>query len=142
MNYVRLGFWFLTACYWVGMAVLTHLPPRDVPHTPVNDKVQHFLAYAALAGFLALTVWVTFPSRPRLIWVVLVIGLAYGFIDEQTQKLVGRSCDLKDWVADAFGTMAGVLSVLVLRRFVHLPIPPHRSCQQAGLIHHPTAANG
>jgi VanZ family protein len=124
VRYLRLIFWFLTAAYWVTLCVLTHLPPTDLPRMQVDDKMQHFLSYGMLGGMLGMAMWVTFPRRPLLIWGVLAFGLAYGALDEQTQKLVGRVCDLDDWIADAVGTMAGVLPVLVLQRFVRIPPRP------------------
>src|SRR4051794_38726611 len=105
MNYFRLLFWLLTAAYWVGIATLTHLPPQQVEHLAtflgfhVDDKLVHLLAYGALALLLGMTLWVSFPRKPWLVWSVMLILMAYGALDEQTQKLVGRTCDLDDWIA-------------------------------------------
>src|SRR5947207_2664503 len=87
LRLVRLLFWLATAGYWVTLCVLTHLPPQDLPHVGMNDKVEHLLAYGMLAGLIALALWVTFPRRPWLAWGVLVVGLVYGAIDERTQPL-------------------------------------------------------
>jgi VanZ family protein len=124
MRLLRLIFWLLTAAYWVTLCVLTHLPPRDVPQVQVDDKLQHFLSYGLLAGMTTMAVWVTFPRRRWLVWAVLGVGLVYGAIDEQTQTLVGRTCELGDWIADAAGTVAGVLPVVILQRLVS--VPPRR----------------
>ena len=110
----------MTACYWALLCVATHLPPRYVPRLGIDDKVEHFVAYGMLAGLLGLTLWATFPRRPWLVWVVLLGGMAYGAIDEQTQPYFGRTCDLDDWIADVVGTTAGLLPVLLLQRFVRI----------------------
>ena len=126
LTLVRLLFWLATAGYWVVLCVLTHLPPRDLPRVGMNDKVEHLLAYGMLAGLISVALWVTFPRRPWLAWGVLVVGLAYGAVDERTQPMFGRTCDVYDWLADAVGTTAGVLPVLVLQRFVRLAGPGGR----------------
>ena len=137
MRAARLIFWFVTAAYWVGICVLTHLPPAQIAHVAdwlnlhLDDKVEHVLAFATLAGLLGMTLWVTFPHRPALLWGVLVVAMVYGALDEQTQKLVGRTCDLDDWIADTVGAMAGILPVLILQRFVRLPGARREALRQA-----------
>jgi VanZ family protein len=71
------------------------------------DKVAHFGAYLVL-GFL-LSVAVTRAGLPLALAVFL--GFAYGLLDEVHQSMVpGRIADVGDWVADAAGTVAGVLA--------------------------------
>ena len=120
---VRYAVWLTVAGYWAVLGTLTHLPPRYMPHVEASDKIEHFLAYGLLAGLLGLTAWVTFPRRPWLVWTVLLLGLAYGALDELTQPYFHRTCDFEDWIADAVGTMAGILPVLFAQRFVRLPVP-------------------
>ena len=116
MRYLRLIFWAVTAGYWVLIATLTHLPPKDLPHLSVDDKLQHFLAYAGLAGVLGMALWVTFPARRTLPFLVFGVALLYGAIDEYTQQFVGRTPELDDWLADAAGAAAGVLPAAILQR--------------------------
>jgi VanZ family protein len=82
----------------------------------VNDKAQHFLAYAALA---CLPLWL--PVRPSA-WKVGLWMLALGVLLEILQSFVpGRACDLLDGLADAAGVIIGLLfgaSVAVLRASV------------------------
>ncbi len=82
----------------------------------VSDKVQHFLAYAALA---CLPAWMA--SRPP----ALRLGcglLALGILLELLQSLIpGRTCDFWDGLSDAGGILTGLLlgaSVAVLRASV------------------------
>ena len=46
--------------------------------------------------------------RTRL--AVLVIAVTYGALDELTQPLVGRICDLGDWYANALGVVLAILA--------------------------------
>jgi VanZ family protein len=48
--------------------------------------------------------------------IVLLILALYGAFDEQTQKLVGRHCDLRDWFADMAGAALAVGLMMILRR--------------------------
>ena len=107
--------WIATICYWVVLFGLTHLPPDRLPHTPGSDKLHHFLAYCLLCFILGATLWQAFPSRRRLIpLAVLLVAAVYGGFDEITQILVGRDCELNDWLADISGaaTAGAVLYAL------------------------------
>jgi VanZ family protein len=92
--------------YWVALVVATHLPPRDVPNTGINDKLQHFAAYAILATLLVLT---TRTRTMKGVIIAIAICLIYGALDEWTQPLVGRDCELLDWLADAIGAIVGAV---------------------------------
>ena len=105
--------WGLTIAYWVGLFVLTHLPLPKLPYVPVRDKTGHFVAYALLAGALMVSLWLGRRAAPPGV-VVLGVLLAYGAVDEWTQLLVNRSCELADWYADAAGAAAGVVAVSIL----------------------------
>ena len=118
---LRLLFWLLTAAWWVLIATLTHLPPSRLPLVPGSDKTHHLLAYAALALLLGFSLLFTFPRRWWLPWAVLVVGTCYGALDEVTQTWVGRTADFEDWIADAVGTAAGILPVLIVQRWLNVP---------------------
>src|SRR5689334_4624186 len=103
--------WGVTIVYWGVLFTLTHLPPEHLPHGPGGDKFQHFTAYAVLSFTLGATLWQAFPSRRRLIpLLVLLVAALYGGFDEITQILVHRDCELNDWLADISGAaMAGAV---------------------------------
>ena len=113
---LRLLFWSLTAAWWVLIATLTHLPPSELPRVTGSDKLHHFVAFAILALLLGFALLFTFPRRPWLPWAVLGVGMCYGAADELTQSWVGRISSFDDWLADAVGTTAGILPVLVVQR--------------------------
>lgn len=70
------------------------------------DKVAHFGAYLVLGFLLARA---TSPSDRWLI-LAIAIGWGVGALDELFQSTVpGRHASVGDWLADAAGTVAGVL---------------------------------
>jgi len=98
--------------------VVTHMPPPPVPAPPlINDKLLHFIGFTAL-GMVG--IWrLIGPPRPVGATTALatLLGLAmYAAIDERTQPLFRRSCELGDWVADVIGAAVGIGIVLACRR--------------------------
>lgn len=86
--------------YWLLIFTLTHLPPADVPHVPVSDKLEHAAAFGAFGGLLYATLWTRNPRRRYLALTVIAIAMLYGAVDENTQPFFGRACELGDWIAD------------------------------------------
>jgi VanZ family protein len=121
-------FILLIAGYWVGLFVLTHIPNVKLPDVDFIDKVCHCLGYGALAFGIGsvLTIWRGYQPRfPIWIW---TLAVAYGAIDEYTQKFVeNRSSDIMDLAADAVGAALGLLvlhlCVALVRRQVAQPQP-------------------
>ena len=106
MTWLRRTIWIGTALYWLAAFVLTHTPVAIPMPAVKSDKTEHFIGYLVLGGMLYASLRVA-GWRNAVLW-VLVVGLCYGAVDEQTQKLVGRSCDLQDWYADAAGLSVAV----------------------------------
>lgn len=98
------------------MFVLTSLPTKMAISVGVNDKIEHFGAYALLSVFLYLSLTLqekySFLSKYAATFSVLIASL-YGMVDEFHQMLVpGRSTEFLDWLADFLGS---VLAVLISR---------------------------
>jgi VanZ family protein len=103
------GIWIVSGIYWLILFVLTHLPPDKIPKTNVSDKTEHLVAYGLLAAVVHLSLW---PRRWPIIKLALgVIGvcMVYGVFDETTQPIVGRTCDIHDWLADITGAGTSIL---------------------------------
>ena len=67
------------------------------------DKLHHCTAYAVGGAAFA------YALRGRLPWLAVALGVLYGASDEVHQWFVpGRHADVRDWVADAVGAVAGV----------------------------------
>src|SRR4051812_20643375 len=119
MTYLRRILWGLTIAYWATLFVFTHLPPKDMPHVGVNDKLEHFLAYGLLSGMIGITLWVAFPTRrwvSRLPLLIVVVAAAYGAFDELTQPLTHRDCDIHDWFGDCAGALVAAAVLFALQR--------------------------
>ena len=69
----------------------------------MNVKVMSFVAAAVTVLFSA----TAFAAAP------IKIGALFAVTDEVTQILVGRTCDLKDWLADMVGTLIGLAIVAI-----------------------------
>ncbi len=90
-------------------------PPLPMPEFEwlTIDKLYHFIEYAILGGLLTRAFVKTKPAimPSQLVWyIAALISILYGASDEWHQTFVpGRYATLGDWVADAFGSIAGVL---------------------------------
>ena len=98
---------------WAGLWVLaialvvvgSLLPGKDLPQVHVNDKVEHFLAYALLsAGAVQL-------FARRLSWgfvCVLLVLMGIGIEYMQAQMGLGRMLDRNDALANTVGVLLGL----------------------------------
>lgn len=86
-------------------------------HLGLSDTILHVLGYCALG--LA-TVWrlenrpAGLASRRWLGWLAFLI--IYAIVDELSQPLVGRSCEMGDWLADVCGAILGMTAAQRFRR--------------------------
>ena len=112
-------YWAPAFLYMVLIFVISSLeqPPLPMPEFEwlTIDKLYHFIEYVVLGTLLA---WAFVKARPsvvpsKLIWLVAAaLSILYGASDEWHQTFVpGRFATLADWVADALGSVAGVLGV-------------------------------
>lgn len=102
-----------------GAFSVSHIP-SDVMHdikTP-SDTSLHMSGFAILAGLFLLMLA---AFNVRAMWrslVVLAVMALYAALDERTQPLVNRVCDVRDWYADMAGsTIAVIVLGLLLRIF-------------------------
>jgi VanZ family protein len=110
--------WFLGFIFWVGYLFALSSNPESVtqgaPGIPHIDKILHFGYFMGGAGLF--TTWLLLwkgPSSRGAIRIVLPVALflAIAAMDEFQQSLSpGRSGnDPFDWLADALGSITGVL---------------------------------
>jgi len=90
------AFWALTALVCWG-----ELGPGDVGFN-VWDKLQHFGAYALLAGLAT----VSMRARGRWLWALAGL-IAFGGALEILQGMVGRDMSFRDEIANTLGVIAG-----------------------------------
>jgi len=99
--------------YWPGLFVVAHIPiPHVVQEAEVSDKSLHFLAYLILT-FL---VWSAVGGNRKVQWrraapwLVLLLLIVYGILDEWLQTFVaGRCGDVRDFFTDLAGAVAGLI---------------------------------
>jgi len=100
---------FFTLLLAVTAFCLAKLPPSE---PLINDKIQHFIAFAALAVPCAMS-W---PLR-RFFPLLAVALIAYGAAIEFTQHfLPWRSAEWLDLLADAAGVVAGGVAIMLWRQ--------------------------
>lgn len=110
----------ILALYWFVLFICTHIPRLNLSEIDVHtsDKVLHF------AAFFILTLiywWAVYgkkhPSyRHRGTYITLALIASYAALDETTQELIHRTCDIKDWTADMLGTGTALFLLFCLRR--------------------------
>lgn len=106
----RAVFFFSTSVLVVIIAILT-LAPVSVPSTvPGNDKIHHFI------GFAALLIPCAFLYR-RALYYILPGSILFGGMIELLQPYVNRNGDWADFGADATGALLGAAIGLILRYF-------------------------
>lgn len=105
--------WSVTGVLALIIAGLTLTEPvSGAGGLNVNDKLAHFLAFAALASPLSF-------SKPRRAAAVVVGAVLFGALIEVIQPHVGRSAEWADLLADGLGACAGAV-LAVWGRHRHL----------------------
>ncbi len=100
---------------------LTHIPGQHMPRileVHALDKVEHVAAYGSIAGCFLLSL--KGPMRPVLLLLGLVALVVIAALDETTQPLVDRTCDLWDFASDMVGiaipcVVSGIAKLLGFR---------------------------
>ncbi|MBA4020001.1 MAG: hypothetical protein C0483_22780 [Pirellula sp.] len=138
-------FWAMaTGIYWLFLLFFMHSPsdflPGDILLTGDTDLWLHGFAYFGFALLLCRTAEAWSMERssgrnpPLSVYAAVFLGcVAYGYLDEQTQPLTGRTRETADWEADVLGALAGVLVCLVLQIFfvVETHSPAYYAAQYA-----------
>lgn len=109
------------AALWAALLFWLSSRPDPLPAltTRLSDKVLHFVAYGTLAALLRAALATPRRAPWRALLLAVVLASLYGASDEWHQWFVpGRSCDVRDWVADTLGAAAGaaVAEVFLRRR--------------------------
>ena len=85
-----------------------HVLYQSLPQVSGSDKVYHLISFAILTLPIAII-------RPRAIWIILSLSIAFGGAIELLQPLVNRNCEMADFLADTVGAILGVLVTRALR---------------------------
>lgn len=105
LNILALG---LAIAIVLGLFVLGRLPGAGNLFLPPWDKLAHFCVYGVLAICLRL-------GTGNMPWkYVVLITAAVGLLDEIDQAFIpGRTAAAADFLADLFGSLAGVAAYKV-----------------------------
>jgi VanZ family protein len=107
-----LRYWRFWVLGGLGLAavitVLSLMPAHHLPEAGLSDKVEHILAYVALAFWFG-----GITARRSYGWLASIL-IVYGVLIELLQAWMGwgRHADLYDVVADAAGIATGLLLAL------------------------------
>jgi VanZ family protein len=100
--------WLWAGLWMLAIAIVvigSLLPGQDLPPLPVSDKLEHFVAYAALsAGAVQLFARRLSWGFICLLLVLMGIGLEY----LQASMKLGRMLDRNDALANTFGVLLGL----------------------------------
>jgi len=104
----------LTIIVFIGITILSLLPPKSGVEIQSNDKINHFIAYATLA-FCGLSSY----SGPKTIR-LLLFCVGYGLFMEWLQGFVpGREQSWYDALANSLGVVIGWSIFRLLSRKKH-----------------------
>lgn len=115
----------LLGVYWLAIFVATHLPSSSLPSLG-SDKTYHLIAFGGLSLLLSWVMSQTIRSVAKQTVMVLAICMLYALFDEWSQQFVaGRQPDVSDVLADAYGTVLGVLAFRLARVWLprEAPLP-------------------
>lgn len=116
---LKLNWWWAVAGYMILIFALSSIHNVPQPPVPGIDKPEHYMEYAGLAflAFLALRGSRKMLSLFGVALVAIAIASAYGATDEFHQRfVVGRTCDVFDWMADTIGAATGALLAAAVSR--------------------------
>lgn len=89
--------------FFIGIAILSLLPPKSIEKIGEHDKINHFIAYSVLSLNVGLVVK---RIKTYLFYLPLLIG--YGLLLEYVQGFVpGRQPSLLDVLANSIGVSIG-----------------------------------
>ena len=95
---------------FIGITVLSLLPPKSIEKIGEHDKINHFIAYAVLSLNVGLVVK---KLKTYLLCLPLLIG--YGLLLEYCQGFVpGRQPSWLDALANSIGVSIGFILYLLL----------------------------
>lgn len=123
------GLWLVVAgVYWVLLLMAMHFPGNAIPPElrpdEGSDGLFHCIAYLMFAFFICRAFDAMHRRKyptvnpPVLIYLFIFLAcITYGYVDEETQPLTGRTADSADWEADVLGALLGVCAHLFVSVF-------------------------
>lgn len=106
-----------TLVAWIFfVAVIELVPFSGGPSVPNGDKIIHIALYA-ITGFLVFTLLIKKMSFRAALILTVLLSTIYGAALEILQGFTGRTPDLMDALANAFGTSIAAFVIGYKRRW-------------------------
>ena len=110
--------WIAPLLWALVTLAITSVPMPAIAAPPGTDKGVHWILYFVLGVLSARAVLAKQNARVAELAIVVAGILVFAALDELHQHWIpGRSVDLRDWAADAFGSLSGIVVVLVVARW-------------------------
>ena len=113
-----LSSWLPPLLYMAVIFGISSLPnPLPQVTARVSDRLLHVVEYGVLAALFARALTREGAGGRTTILAAIVMTSLYGASDEYHQAFVpGRISDVRDWIADTIGGVAGALAFASRRR--------------------------
>ena len=110
----KLALWAAIIVFF-AIAFLSLTPSYELPGPRLSDKIHHLIAYGVL------TATAIMGRHHRSVLTVLAAVIAYGFLLEALQGLMGlgRSASWLDGIANMVGALLGVLVALAFEKVIY-----------------------
>ena len=110
----KLALWAAIIVFF-AIAFLSLTPSYELPGPRLSDKIHHLIAYGVL------TATAIMGRHRRSVLTVLAAVIAYGFLLEALQGLMGlgRSASWLDGIANMVGALLGVLVALAFEKVIY-----------------------
>jgi VanZ like family len=111
---------------WIGITanvILTVVPAVDRPVTGAGQVLEHFSAYALVAGVFAI------GYRLSLTWLMLLAFLFCGLTELMQIPLPTRHARISDFIIDLAGAWFGIGVVLFINERLNLHSAEHWRCR-------------
>jgi VanZ family protein len=99
---------------FLGITVLSLMPPRTNLSIHTNDKVGHFIAYAVFSLNVLLL-----GRNFKQYALSMSLMVTYGILIEFLQSFVGRETSFYDFLANSAGVSIGIMLFLLFRKAIN-----------------------
>ena len=112
---------YIAAVIYLCFGRFEHIP--QVPELWFNipkDKAVHFIMFFPYVFLTYKSIGIAKTATTRRRWlslsIIIVVGLLFAILTEKVQGLLGyRTCDIRDFYADALGLLSGTLLALLFK---------------------------
>ena len=117
MKFLKINIHWISTLIFLFLILCGTLTPRDVIEVPDfgSDKQYHLLAFTLFVMPL------TFNKLKNIYW-VLPVAIVFGALIELIQPFVGRYGDIKDFYADALGSVIGVCLIALIKMIAFIKL--------------------